>query len=150
MLIGSAALAIDVGSLYLDRRKLQGIADAAALAAAGRPGEEQAAAERIIAANCDCGIHIAELTSGTYTPDIAIQADRRFAAGGNAPNAVHIDLTRARTLFFGRFLSGRAAAIFRAQATGTRRGYAAFSPGSRVAAVQGGNANTLLTARYGS
>src|SRR3546814_15423149 len=50
MLIGSAALAIDVGSLYLDRRKLQGIADAAALAAAGRPGEEQAAAERIIAA----------------------------------------------------------------------------------------------------
>src|SRR3546814_18972680 len=42
MLIGSAALAIAVGSLYLDRRKLQGTADAAALAAAGRPGEEQA------------------------------------------------------------------------------------------------------------
>src|SRR3546814_5627546 len=60
---------------------------------------EQAAAERIIAANCDCGIHIAELTSGTYTPDIAIQAERRFAAGGNAPNAVHIELTRDRPLF---------------------------------------------------
>src|SRR3546814_991999 len=53
MLIGSAALAIDVGSLYLDRRKLQGIADAAALAAAGRPGEEQAAAERSIAARTE-------------------------------------------------------------------------------------------------
>ena len=36
MLIGGAALAVDVGSLYLDRRKLQGIADAAAMAAAGR------------------------------------------------------------------------------------------------------------------
>src|SRR3546814_5344801 len=64
MLIGSAALAIDVGSLYLDRRKLQGIADAAALAAAGRPGEEQAAAERIIAANCDRSEeHTSELQS---------------------------------------------------------------------------------------
>ena len=59
MLIGSAAFAVDLGSLYLDRRKLQGIADAAAMAAAGRPGEERAAAERIIAANCDCGIAIA-------------------------------------------------------------------------------------------
>src|SRR3546814_7197064 len=63
MLIGSAALAVDIGSLYLDRRKPQGIADAAALAAAGRPGEEQAAAERIIAANCDCGIRSEEHTS---------------------------------------------------------------------------------------
>src|SRR3546814_2928366 len=45
MLIGSAAFAVDLGSLYLDRRKLQGIADAAAMAAAGRPGEERAAAE---------------------------------------------------------------------------------------------------------
>src|SRR3546814_1417360 len=61
MLIGSAAFAVDLGSLYLDRRKLQGIADAAAMAAAGRPGEELAAAERIIAANCDCGITIAAL-----------------------------------------------------------------------------------------
>ena len=39
MLIGSAAFAVDLGSLYLDRRKLQGIADAAAMSAAGRPGE---------------------------------------------------------------------------------------------------------------
>src|SRR3546814_16508856 len=81
-LIGSAALAIDVGSLYLDRRKLQGIADAAALAAAGRPGEEQAAAERIIAANCDCGIHIAELTSGTYTPELARPEERSAGKEG--------------------------------------------------------------------
>src|SRR3546814_14931015 len=105
MLIGSAALAIDVGSLYLDRRKLQGIADAAALAAAGRPGEEQAAAERIIAANCDCGIHIAELTSGTYTPDIAIQAERRSAAGGHAPKPAHDEMPRRRDTFISRFCS---------------------------------------------
>jgi len=150
MLIGSAALAVDIGSLYLDRRKLQGIADAAALAAAGRPGEEQAAAERIIAANCDCGIRIAELTSGTYTPDIAISAEQRFVAGGIAPNAVHIVLTRDRPLFFGRFLTGRKDSVIRASATGARRGYAAFSLGSRVAALHGGVANALLSALTGS
>ncbi|MDO9369131.1 MAG: TadG family pilus assembly protein [Sphingopyxis sp.] len=150
MLIGSAALAVDVGSLYLDRRKLQGIADAAAMAAAGRPGEERVAAERIIAANCNCGIRIAVLTPGTYTADPGILAERRFAGGGSSPNAVQITLTRNRPLFFGSFLTGRHDSIIRATATGARRGYAAFSLGSRVAAVNGGLPNALLSSLTGS
>lgn len=150
MLIGSAALAVDVGAFYLDRRKLQGIADAAALAAAGRPGEERAAAERIIAANCDCGIVIASLTPGTYTPDVKVTAEQRFAEGGTSPNAVRIRLTRDRPMFFGRFLTGREDTMISASATGARRGYAAFSLGSRVAAVHGGVPNALLSALTGS
>lgn len=150
MLIGSAAFAVDLGSLYLDRRKLQGIADAAAMAAAGRPGEERAAAERIVAANCDCGIRIAVLTPGTYTADPAIQAEQRFAGGGVSPNAVRITLTRDRPLFFGSFLTGRHDSIIRATATGARRGYAAFSLGSRVAALNGGLPNALLSNLTGS
>lgn len=150
MLIGSAAFAVDLGSLYLDRRKLQGIADAAAMAAAGRPGEERAAAERIIAANCDCGIRIAALTPGTYTADPARQAEQRFAGGGASPNAIRITLTRDRPLFFGSFLTGRQDSIIRATATGARRGYAAFSLGSRVAALNGGLANALLSSLTGS
>ncbi|MBE1526119.1 putative membrane protein [Sphingopyxis sp. OAS728] len=150
MLIGAAAFAVDLGSLYLDRRKLQGIADAAAMAAAGRPGEEQAAAERIIAANCDCDIRIAVLNRGTYTADPSIQAERRFAAGGASPNAVRITLTRDRPLFFGSFLTGRDDSIIRATATGARRGYAAFSLGSRVAALNGGLPNALLSSLTGS
>src|SRR3546814_18219157 len=98
MLIGSAAFAVDLGSLYLDRRKLQGIADAAAMSAAGRPGEESAAAERIIAANCDCGITIAALTPGTYVADPSIPAEQRFTGGGNSPNAIRITLTRDNQL----------------------------------------------------
>lgn len=150
MLIGSAALAVDVGSLYLDRRKLQGIADAAAMAAASRPGEERAAAERIIAANCDCGIVIASLATGTYTADPGIEAERRFAAGGASPNAVRIHLTRDRPLYFGGFLTGRESGRIGASATGSRQGYAAFSLGSRVAAVHGGVPNALLSALTGS
>lgn len=150
MLIGSAALAVDIGSLYLDRRKLQGIADAAAMAAAGRPGEERAAAERIIAANCDCGIRIDALTPGTYIADPSVEAERRFAGGGTTPNAVQIILTRDRPLFFGSFLTGRRDSTIRATATGARRGYAAFSLGSRVAAVNGGLPNALLSGLTGS
>ena len=150
MLIGSAAFAVDLGSLYLDRRKLQGIADAAAMAAAGRPGEERTAAERIIAANCDCGIEIAALTPGTYTADPSIAAEQRFTGGGASPNAVRVTLTRDRPLFFGSFLTGRQDSIIRATATGARRGYAAFSLGSRVAALNGGLPNALLSSLTGS
>ncbi len=150
MLIGAAALAVDVGSLYLDRRKLQGIADAAALAAAGRPGEERAAAERIIAANCNCAIRIAELATGHYAADRTIAADRRFTPGGASPNAVRIVLHRDRPLYFGRALTGRNQSVIAASATGARRGYAAFSLGSRVAAVKGGLANALLSGLTGS
>ncbi len=150
MLIGAAALAVDVGSLYLDRRKLQGIADAAALAAAGRPGEERAAAERIIAANCNCAIRIAELATGHYAADRTIAADRRFTPGGASPNAVRIVLHRDRPLYFGRALTGRNQSVIAASATGARRGYAAFSLGSRVAAVNGGLPNALLSGLTGS
>lgn len=150
VLIGPAALAVDVGSLYLDRRKLQGIADAAALAAAGRPGEEQAAVARVIAANCNCVIRIAALTRGTYAPDVRIVAEQRFVEGGMSPNAVRLTLTRDRPLFFGRFLSGRSDGTIRATATGARQGYAAFSLGSRVAAVHGGVPNAVLSALTGS
>ncbi|MBD3733812.1 MAG: hypothetical protein IE934_13990 [Sphingopyxis sp.] len=150
MLIGVAALAVDIGSFQLDRRKLQGIADAAALAAAGKPGEERAAAERVIAANCNCNIVIASLEAGTYRPDAAIPAEQRFNAGGATPNAVRIVLTRDRPMFFGSFLTGRQSTVIGASATGARRGYAAFSLGSRVAAVHGGIPNALLSALTGS
>lgn len=150
MLIGAAALAVDIGSFQLDRRKLQGIADAAALAAAGKPGEERAAAERVIAANCSCNIVIASLEAGTYRPDAAIPAEQRFNAGGATPNAVRIVLTRDRPMFFGSFLTGRQSTVIGASATGARRGYAAFSLGSRVAAVHGGIPNALLSALTGS
>lgn len=150
MLIGSAALAVDFGSLYLDRRKLQGIADAAALAAAGRPGNERAAADRIIAANCNCAITISAFQAGTYTADPGIAAEQRFARGGYTPNAIHVVLTRERPLFFGRFLTGRDHSVIYASATAARQGYAAFSLGSRVAAVHGGLRNALLSALTGS
>ena len=150
MLVGSAALAVDVGSLYLDRRKLQGIADAAALAAVQHPENARSAAERIIATNCDCGIAIRTFVAGTYKRDVTVPAESRFSAGGSAPNAIHIVLTRKRPLFFGRFLTGREDSVISASATSARQGYAAFSLGSRVASLHGGAVNAVLSALTGS
>jgi len=150
MLVGSAALAVDVGSLYLDRRKLQGIADAAALAAVQHPENARSAAERIIATNCDCGIAIRTFVAGTYKRDVTVPAESRFSTGGIAPNAIRIVLTRKRPLFFGRFLTGREDSVISASATSARQGYAAFSLGSRVASLHGGAVNAVLSALTGS
>lgn len=151
MLVGGAALAVDLGALYLDRRELQGIADAAALAAAAAPDDAPTAARRLIDANCrDCGIAIGALVHGSYTADGAVAAEQRFAAGGESPNAVRLTLTRERPLTFARFLTGRDTAAISATATGARRAYAAFSLGSRVAAVHGGVPNAILSALAGS
>ena len=50
-LLASTAFAVDMGSVYLANRKLQGVADAAALAAVGTSGAATAAAQQVIADN---------------------------------------------------------------------------------------------------
>lgn len=150
MMIGAAALAVDVGSLSLDHRKLQGIADAAALAAAAKPGEERTSALRVITANCDCGIWIDTLTTGSYLRDPDVNPDDRFQPGTAAVDAVRVVIKRRHPLYFGRFLTGSTTREITASAIGARQGYAAFSLGSRVAGVNGGVANALLSGLTGS
>ena len=131
MLIGASALAVDVGSIYFDQRRLQGIADAAALAAASSQVDSRAAALRAISAACDCDIRLMEVTSGTYTRDAAIDPDLRFAAGGNDGNAVRVTVQQVHPLIFGRYLLDRDTSDIRASATASRVGYTAFSLGAR-------------------
>ena len=61
MLAGAATVAVDLGSVYLARRELQGVADAAALAAAdgGR-----SAAEQLIGQSGVGGVALAALDTG--------------------------------------------------------------------------------------
>ena len=150
MLIGASALAVDVGSIYFDQRRLQGIADAAALAAASSQVDSRAAALRAISAACDCDIRLMEVTSGTYTRDAAIDPDLRFAAGGNDGNAVRVTVQQVHPLIFGRYLLDRDTSDIRASATASRVGYTAFSLGARPLGVNGGLPNALLSGLAGS
>lgn len=150
MLIATAAMAIDAGTLFLEKRRLQGIADAAALAAASDPATANAGAQAAIDANHHGDVRLRDLTSGSYTADTAIAIGDRFQPGGASANAVQVTLESSVPSFFSRALTGAATTSISAHATAARIDMAAFSIGSRLAAVQGGLPNALLSGLAGT
>ena len=142
MLVGAATVAVDLGSVYLARRQLQGVTDAAALAAAdgGR-----SAAEQLVAQSGVKGVTLATLHSGSYSADPAIPVEQRFREGDPAGGAMRVELRRRTPLFFGRLLVGRDGIDLRARATAARNDAAAFSLGTGLASLSGGLPNMLLS-----
>src|SRR5690349_1207399 len=91
VIIGFAALGVDIGKVFTDRRKAQSTADLAALAAANDLPNATKAANATMQRNnfpADTAL-VVEL--GTYTADPAINSTERFkpALAGNA-NAARI------------------------------------------------------------
>ena len=150
MLVGTSALGIDAGTLFLEKRRLQGIADAAALAAAADPTAANGAVQATIAANHDQEAGIGSITIGSYTADPARAPADRFGAGGMPGNAVKVALVSKVPTFFSRVFTGERSTVVNAHATAARIDLAAFSIGSRLAAVQGGLPNALLSGLVGT
>lgn len=146
MMVGFGALGVDAGSIYLAKRRLQGVADAAALAAAGA-SDSQAAAQRAIAGSGQAA-RIVRLTPGRYDTSAAA-AGARFVAG-TAAGAVQVTLAQDTPLFFAGALTGDATGTVVATAAATKVDLAAFSLGSRLATVNGGVPGALLSALGGS
>jgi uncharacterized membrane protein len=144
-----AALAVDVGYLFLQSRKLQGTADLAAMAAASDLPRAEAAAAATAQANGWAPDVRVKVERGMHRADPAIPVKQRFAAGAPAPNAARVTLETDAQLFFGRAILGDAPVRLRRTATAARPELAAFSIGSRLAALQGGAANALLSALAG-
>lgn len=150
VLIGLTALGVDLGSVYVARRQLQGITDAAALGAALQSADPTRAANAAITANGSATATISGLNTGAYTPDRTRQASARFVADGTPSNAVKVTLRQDVPLFFGRFITGRPAMTIQATATAVRTDFASFSLGSRLAAAQGGLPGALLSGLAGA
>ncbi|MCJ2182610.1 pilus assembly protein TadG-related protein [Novosphingobium sp. 1949] len=150
MLMGIATVSVDLGSIYLAQRKLQGIADAAAMAAAQQNTLQlrRAAAQGIIDENAVADVSIAALENGTYTQDKAIAVDQRFQPGGDE-SAARVDLVQTVPMFFGRALGFEHATV-RAQATAAKIDMAAYSLGTSLASLSGGIPNALLSALIGT
>lgn len=144
-----AALAVDIGSVCAESRRLQGVADAAALAAAGNLAAPTAAAKQAIAAAGWSRTMTPIVTTGTYVADPAIAAAARFSAGGSLANAAQVSVAADSPLFFGRIFGLRSIHLER-RATAARIDLAAFSLGSRLAALDGGIVNQLLSGLTGS
>ncbi|MBH2000587.1 MAG: hypothetical protein I8H96_15830, partial [Sphingomonadaceae bacterium] len=147
MLAGAATVAVDLGSIYLARRQLQGVADAAALAAAdgGRSAAEQLLAESGVG-----GVSLFALDQGNYTANAAVAVPERFVPGDPQGAAMRVEVQRRTPLFFGRLLVGRNGIDLRARAIAARTDAAAFSIGTGLASVSGGLPNLLLSALVGT
>ncbi|MGE0742817.1 MAG: pilus assembly protein TadG-related protein [Hyphomonadaceae bacterium] len=149
-LIGFAGLATDIGSVYLDSRRLQGAVDLAALAAMQDIGQAESLAAASIAASDWPPETRVRVERGAYTANRAIAPENRFRGNAAAPNAVRIEVTTSTPLFFGRLFvpSGRMTIVRRATACQTR--LASFQIGSRLLSLQGGVANQVLSGLTGS
>lgn len=148
-IIGFCGLAIDVGSVYLQTRRLQGTADLAALAAMQNTSDAQAIADLTVRANGWTDSAQVTTRLGTYTASRDIPVAQRFQ-GGNGADAVQVDVTSYAPLYFARIFvpSGQMRIVRHATAAQTRM--ASFQIGSRLLSLQGGVANAVLSALTGS
>ncbi|MEJ7934890.1 pilus assembly protein TadG-related protein [Sphingobium sp. AN558] len=147
MLAGAATVAVDLGSVFLAKRQLQGVADAAALAASAGG---RTAVEALLERSGLAGVQLKSLESGYYSADGTIAVAERFLTGDARSTATRLELTRSTPLFFGRLLVGRSALDIRARAMAARADAAAFSIGTGLASVSDGLPNQLLSALAGT
>lgn len=149
-LIGFTALGVDVGSVYTDRRKAQGVVDLAALSAVSDLANADKAAGATIARNkiTDASYR---LEYGVYTANPALAPDKRFAPSDQASaNAARVTLLSSTPLFFARILTGRDKFAVATTATATQSSFAQFAIGSRLLKVDGGILNAVLGGLLGT
>lgn len=145
--VSLCALAIDVGSLYLERRTMQGAADLAALAAASDLDRAEVAAQATLAANGFGAVRTLSVVKGRYEGDRALAPDARFEPGREPFNAVRLEAAAPGQLYFAKsFMAEPEISVSAIASTDAR---ATFSIGSRLLAVRGGLANAVLSALLG-
>ncbi|WNO54756.1 pilus assembly protein TadG-related protein [Stakelama saccharophila] len=148
MILGAAALAIDLGSARLDSRKLQGMADAAALAATADPANARPVARQIVAKTDWAQAVTVRTVRGSYSRSVDLAPAERFQPSASG-DAVRVSLSSRSPTFFARIFGADSIPIART-ATATRTKMASFSIGSRLLALDGGLLNAYLGALTGS
>ena len=149
-LIVSTALAVNVGNVFLAKRHLQGAADAAALHAAMATANHNAAVKASLADNGLADRATFSVTPGSYVPDLDIDAGLRFTPGGTPGNSVSVQVERDVPLFFARILTVSNSMRIVATASAAKIDYAAFSIGTRLASLEGGLPNAILSGLAGA
>lgn len=167
VMMSLAAVAIDTGALFLERRQLQAAADIAALAAAAQLRDPVPGVLAALSDNGFVGVSVVEhdkvvagaLPSGTPLPAVVVAtgryeplADRpaaeRFVVDASDPNAARVTVYKHGQRYFGAAIIGTPR--ISAQGTAGGRKQASFSIGSRLLRLEGGIANQLLGALTGS
>lgn len=141
VMMGLAAIAIDMASLYLERRTLQGVADIAAVAGASDiPRAEAAVAATLAANDMDARYTVVR---GRYAADPQVDYTQRFTANATPYNAVQVSLQKTGRLYFAKVFNAQTATLG-VQSMAANAELAAFSVGTRLLALRDGVANQLL------
>jgi uncharacterized membrane protein len=171
LIISSLALGVDYGSLTLQQRELQQAADLAAIsAAANLSTAEQSVADhfqrnglsipvksgntllttsgKLPLDEASMPLSLATVVKGRYTPDEALSVESRFLPTQTSPDAVVVKITRKADLFFAQSIIDPP--VLYARATATAKKEAALSVGSRLASINGGLLNGMLTSLLGT
>lgn len=161
------AMAIDTGAIAEQKRKLQGLADMAAIAAASNIDNAEGAVIDVLVDNNFLSDETDDLershrkkkwrrgTHGNYTvelgryvADAELDFEERFTVSRGRVNAVRVSLKEAPVKYFG-FMPGDRSAI-RAHGTAAVSSEVAMSIGSRLLSLEDGLLNALLSELTGS
>lgn len=146
------ALAIDLGSVVLKTREIQGAADLAALTAARDLPRAQAAAAATVRENLGLeAVTVAQV--GVYAADPSKDPEQRFTPTQlTGANGARVEVTDKARLFFAAIIGKDFVTITR-KATAAIPGaepMALYSIGSRLLSLDGGLVNGLLSSLLGS
>ncbi len=152
VIFGFAALALDVGSAYNERRHLQTTADLAAISAAQNIPTAQVVATSTVQQNHDTA-DVESITFGHFVGDGDLSPSQRIqprSQTSSDTNAVTVDLSSTtKTPFFGVALGQNEVSV-QTTATAAVQQLTSFSLGSRVARFDPVLLNALLMSATGS
>ena len=149
VLIGFTAIAVDVASFHYDSRRLQGVADLAAIAAASNTANARAAASGAFTDNGRWTLNSLVVETGNYDPDPTKTQAQRFVVNRQPINAARVVARAPSPVYFGRIFTDEANVEIAAAAIATRPAEAAFSIGSRLLSLEGGIINAILSQMLG-
>jgi len=151
LVVGCAGLAVDLGTIFADRRKTQSTADLAAITAAANLNNAVNAATATVTQNNYPASALVSVQLGTYTANSAIAPQSRFVtpAVGTA-NAARVTLNTQTPLYFARYLTGANSYSIRTSATASSTAMASFAIGSRLLSLNGGVINAMLGSMLGT
>lgn len=144
LIIGSAALGIDIGTIFAERRRTQSATDLAAIMAAGNLASALAAATMTATKNNYPASAVIGVELGVYQADASVAPQARFVAAATPANAARVTMQTQTPLTFARFLTGQDNFTIKTTATASNTAMASFSIGSRLAALNGGLLNAML------
>ena len=150
LVIACAALGVDVGAIFADKRRTQSATDLAALVAASDLTNASRAAAATIARNNYPPESLVAVEPGVYTANASLTPQQRFVAAATPANAVRVTMQTRTPLYFGKVLTGDSQWNLRATAIASTTRLASFAIGSRLVSLNGGLLNSLLGGMLGT